>query len=114
MSAPRWRLLNETNAVAAFPGVTRRTLVSGDHLTLVRIELEQGATVPQHVHPHEQAGTVISGRIRLSMPRGSGPRDLGPGASYLIPGDLPHEVTALTDAVVAEVFSPVRREFASD
>ena len=90
----------------------RRTLVSGDHLTLVEIRIAPGAEVPEHVHPHEQAGHVASGRVHFRI--GDLDRELGPGDSYLIPGDLPHHVRALDAATLIEVFSPVREEFAND
>ena len=40
--------------------------------------------------------------------------ELGPGSSYLIPGDVPHHVVALEGATLIEVFSPVREDFADD
>ncbi len=115
--APRTRRYDELKAVDAFPGVVRRTLVSGDHLTLVEIRLAPGSEVPEHVHPHEQAGHVASGRVRfrIGTPQDGGiERDLGPGDSYLIPGDTPHHVRAIDAATLIEVFSPVRDDFAAD
>ena len=112
MSEPRTRSYDELNPVDQFPGVVRRTLVSGDNLTLVEIRIAPGAEVPEHTHPHEQAGHVASGRVRFRI--GAAEHELGPGDSYLIPGDLPHHVRALDAATLIEVFSPVREEFAND
>jgi len=112
MAQPRTREYADTNPIEMFPGVVRRTLVSGDRLTLVQITLSPGAEVPFHVHPHEQAGTVADGRIHLEVDGATA--ELGPGASYLIPGDAPHFVRALDAATLIEVFSPVREEFAHD
>ena len=112
MSEPRTRSYDELNPVEQFPGVVRRTLVSGDNLTLVEIRIVPGAEVPEHTHPHEQAGHVASGRVRFRI--GGQESELGPGDSYLIPGDLPHHVVALDAATLIEVFSPVREEFAND
>ncbi len=115
MSEPLVRPAEAIRAVDAFPGVVRRTLASGDRLTLVQIDIEAGAVVPEHVHPHEQAGTVIPGRILLRVgPPGSPEREVAQGGGYLIPGDLPHEVRALEPARLIEVFAPVREEFAHD
>ena len=102
----------DTKAVEQFPGVIRRTLASGARLTLVEIRLAPGAEVPEHTHPHEQAGHVVSGRVHFRI--GDQEHDLGPGDSYLIPGDLPHYVRAEDAATLIEVFSPVREEFADD
>ena len=112
MSEPRTRTYNDLNPVEQFPGVVRRTLVSGDNLTLVEIRIAPGAEVPEHTHPHEQAGHVASGRVRFRI--GGQESELGPGDSYLIPGELPHHVVALDAATLIEVFSPVREEFAND
>lgn len=112
MSEIRIRSYDDLKPVAQFPGVTRRTLASGDRLSFVEIRIEPGAEVPEHTHPHEQAGHVAAGRVRFRI--GAVESDLGPGASYLIPGDVPHHVVALEDATLIEVFSPVREDFADD
>jgi quercetin dioxygenase-like cupin family protein len=112
MSDVRTRNYNELNPVDQFPGVVRRTLVSGDNLTLVEIRIAPGAEVPEHTHPHEQAGHVAAGRVHFRI--GDLERELGPGDSYLIPGDVPHFVQALDSVTLIEVFSPVREEFAHD
>ena len=111
MAEPRIRAIADSNAVDAYPGVTRRTLASGDRLTLMRIEVAGGATVPEHKHMHEQAGTVVSGRISIRL--GDVTTVCGAGDAYLIPGDLPHEVVAIEDSVLVEAFSPVREEYAN-
>jgi len=38
-------------------------------------------------------------------------QDLSAGHSYLVPGGLSHEVTALEDSVCIDIFSPVREEY---
>mgnify|MGYP003336017473 CR=1 FL=1 len=112
MADPTIRLAGNIKAVDAFPGVVRRTLASGDRLTMVRIDIQVGHVVPKHVHPHEQAGTVIAGRIRIEI---DGQQSIcDEGDVYLIPGDLEHEVTALEPTTLIEVFSPVREDFVPD
>lgn len=98
--------------VDAFPGVTRRTLGSGDHLTLVEIGITEGHEVPEHVHPHEQAGSVREGRVRFTI--GGVVSDLEAGDAYLIPGGVVHHVVALAPAILIEAFSPPREDFLGD
>lgn len=112
MAEIRVRPFGDTNAIEMLPGVVRRTLVSGDGHTLVRFELAEGGTVPEHTHPHEQAGTVVQGRVRFRI--GDREAEVVPGDSYLIPGDVPHSAVALEPSVLVEVFAPVREEYAYD
>ena len=95
--------------IEAFPGVTRRNLAWGERLTLVEIRIEAGSAVAEHAHPHEQAGTIAAGRIRIRL--GTQTEELGVGDSYLIPGGLPHQVQALEATTLIEVFSPSREDF---
>lgn len=92
-----------------FPGVVRRTLNSGERTTLVEVALDEGATVPEHTHPHEQIGYVASGRVRFVIDGEE--RELSAGDGYLIPSGRPHLVTALEPSVCIDIFSPVREEY---
>ena len=64
---------------------------------------------PTTAHPHEQTGYLVSGRILFEMPGAT--RELGPGDSWLVPGDVDHKVTALEDSVAIDIFSPVREDY---
>jgi quercetin dioxygenase-like cupin family protein len=99
----------EAKLVEMFPGVTRRTLNSGDRTTLVEIAIAKGASVPLHTHPHEQIGYVARGRLRFQI--GDDVRDLAMGDSYCVPGEVSHGVEALEDAIAVDIFSPVRDEY---
>ena len=103
------RANSEAKTVQMFPGVVRRTLNSGDRTTLAEITIDQGGVVPSHTHPHEQIGYVSRGRVMFVI--GDQRRELREGDSYLIPSNVPHEVTALEPAVCIDTFSPVREEF---
>jgi quercetin dioxygenase-like cupin family protein len=99
----------EAKPVEMLPGVTRRTLNAGERMTLHEIRLSPGSEVPSHTHPHEQTGYVARGRVRFTV--GGEERELGPGDGYHIPGEVPHAVTALEEAVCVDVFSPPRTEY---
>lgn len=88
----------------------RARRVQGERITLAIVELEPGAVAPEHRHPHEQLGLVISGRITFRV--GQNERVLGPGGTWRILSDVPHEATAGPDgAVVIDVFSPLRDDW---
>ncbi len=97
------------NPVEMFPGVVRRTLTYGDRLMLIEVTLEGGAVVPMHTHPHEQSGYLISGRFLFEL--GDEKRQLGPGDCWLVPSNVPHQVTALAPCLLVDVFSPPRQEY---
>jgi quercetin dioxygenase-like cupin family protein len=86
-----------------------RQMLNGAAMTLARITLARGAVVPRHSHPNEQIATVLSGRLRFRL--GDVEHVVDAGASVLIAGDVPHQVEALEDSVVLDVFSPPREDW---
>jgi quercetin dioxygenase-like cupin family protein len=97
--------------IEIFPGVRIRTPY-GKNLMLSYVEIEEGAVVSFHHHPHEQGGVVLSGRLELTI--GGETRTLGAGEMYIIPPDTPHRAAAAGGrTVVMDVFSPVREDYAA-
>jgi len=91
-------------------GVAARS-VDGERLTFAVVELDPGSVVPEHRHEQEQLGMVLQGLMSFRV--GEEKRDLGPGGTWRIPSNVPHEVTAGPDgAVVIDVFAPVRDDWA--
>ncbi len=100
---------DSANPVEMFPGVVRRTLTYGERLMLVEVTIDEGAVVPMHTHPHEQTGYLISGRFLFEL--GDEERELGPGDYWLVPSNVPHQVTALEPSLCVDIFSPPREEY---
>jgi len=100
---------SQATPVEMFPGVVRRTLASGDRMTLCEVTLEKGAVVPRHSHEHEQVGYLARGRLRFQIDGEE--REVNAGDGYLLPSNVPHEVTALEDSLVIDIFSPPRKEY---
>jgi quercetin dioxygenase-like cupin family protein len=91
------------------PGIRIRTFW-GDQMLLSIADLDANAMLPTHSHPHEQAGTVISGELELTI--GGETRLLKPGEPFVIPGGVEHSGrTGDAPARVLDVFSPVRQEY---
>lgn len=92
-----------------FPGVTITTN-AGEQLMLSVVRFEPDASVPVHAHPHEQAGLLVSGRLKFTI--GDETRVLEPGDQWLIPGGVPHTVVAVDGPAVAlDVFNPIREDY---
>lgn len=84
--------------------------IHGDRITLGVIELDADGVVPEHSHPHEQLGMCLSGSLVFRV--GDESRELGPGETWTIPGNVPHEVHAGPHgAVVIDVFAPTRDDW---
>jgi unsaturated pyranuronate lyase len=92
-------------------GIAARAVV-GEQMTLAVVELDPGAVAREHSHANEQLGIVLSGAMTFRI--GDETRELGPGAMYTIPSNVPHEATAGPDgAVVIDVFAPARADWAA-
>ena len=92
-----------------FPGVVIHTAWLEKVMTSI-VDLEPGAVVEEHSHPHEQMGVILAGRAEFTV--GGQTRILGPGDLYRIPGETKHKVVALDEPVRAfDVFAPVRDDY---
>jgi unsaturated pyranuronate lyase len=88
----------------------RARRVQGERITLAVVELAPDAVVPGHQHEAEQLGMVIEGTVAFTL--GDESRTLGPGGTWRIPSNVPHQVTAGPEgATVIDVFSPPRSDW---
>lgn len=86
-----------------------RQMIHTETMTLARVTLRQGALVPMHEHENEQIANVLEGRLRFVV--GDEEREVAAGETVPLPANVPHEVEALEDSVVLDVFSPVRADW---
>ena len=85
-------------------------VIHGDRITLGIIELDPGSHVPEHQHENEQLGMCLAGSMSFRV--GDEERELRPGQTWTIPGNVPHEVHVGPDgAVVIDVFVPPRDDW---
>jgi len=90
-------------------GVRLKTLVHGEKTHLCEFKINKGSMVPEHSHPHEQTGYLISGRVKFILEDEE--FEAGPGDSWCLPGDIVHAAETLEDSVMVEIFSPVREDY---
>lgn len=100
---------SDAKAVQMLPGLVRRTLVSGEALMICRFDLERGVSIPEHSHPHDQAGYVVSGMIQVTV--GDKSQVLNPGDTYSAPPGVAHSAIALEPSVVVDTFCPPRQDY---
>lgn len=93
-----------------FPGVAIAT-VWGDEIMLSFVHFERAdALVPEHSHPHEQAGMGLEGEFELTIDGET--RVIRKGDSYCIPGGVPHSARSVNGPARAlDIFHPVREEY---
>lgn len=102
--------LAEEETTEAVDGVHLALLAGGERTNVQGFEIEPGATVPEHSHEHEQAGLVYEGELTFVV---DGEEiAVGPGDSYVIPGEEPHSAENRGDEPVRgiDVFSPPRTD----
>ena len=87
----------------------KRRIIVGTKEMLVRWELNKGALVARHSHPHEQIVVMMHGKLRLIV--GDAETIMGRDDIAVIPPNVPHEAQALEDTVVMDIFSPPREDF---
>ena len=103
--------LRELAPQKIWDGVVGRS-VHGAEATLAAIELAAGADVPEHAHANEQTGVLMHGSLTFRI--GEETKELRPGAMWVIPANVPHQVKAGPDgASLFELFSPPRTDWAA-
>ncbi len=85
-------------------------VIVGANASLAVVELQPNAVVPEHRHEHEQLGLCIRGSITFTIDGER--RELGPGGTWRISSNLPHDAVAGPEgASVVDIFSPVRADW---
>jgi len=91
------------------PGVSLRAMW-GEKVMMSMVEISPNSVVPNHSHPHEQAGIVVQGEVDMTI--GDETKRLRPGDAYVIPGGVEHNLVANEGwSLVWDIFSPPREEY---
>jgi quercetin dioxygenase-like cupin family protein len=84
----------------------------GDSIMVTLTEMAPGSLIPEHYHPHEQVGIVLSGSVQVTLEDTT--RVLEAGQMYFASGNERHQIIAMeSGAVVRDIFSPLREEFSA-
>lgn len=90
-------------------GLRRQVMSYSPGMMLVRHRMEKGWVGAKHSHPHEQMVYVVSGHLVFEHPGGT--FEVKTGESFLVPGDVPHQASAVEDSEVLDVFTPSRKDY---
>jgi quercetin dioxygenase-like cupin family protein len=86
--------------------IRRKRLAPGERMMSMLVEFKSGGFGPEHSHPHEQLGYVISGKIEMKIAGVS--RTICAGEQVYIAGNIAHSVMALENTLLLETFTPLR------
>ena len=100
--------LSDLTAREMVPGFHGK-FVHTDGVTVAFWDIDAGATLPSHAHPHEQVTSVIDGQLEMTV--GAVTRVLMAGMVVAIPGQVTHSARALTACRLVDVFHPVREDY---
>lgn len=100
--------LDEIEERELVPGFHVR-FVHSDSMTMAYWNIDAGAELPDHSHPHEQVVNILEGDFVLTVD--GKPQTIRPGIVVVIPPDVPHSGKAITDCRIIDVFHPVREDY---
>ncbi len=100
--------LNDLQTKEIAPGFHAR-FVHGASMTVAHVQIDAGATLPEHSHVHEQIVNLIEGTFELTVD--GVPHILEPGMVVPLAPNVPHSGRAITDCLIMDVFHPVREDF---
>jgi quercetin dioxygenase-like cupin family protein len=96
-------------AAQAMPGILRRQ-VHLDGVMITFFDLDSGAIIPEHHHPHQQITYVVSGTMEFDL--AGEKRVLHGGDGVLIPPDVPHSAVVVGGPCKAlDAWHPIREDY---
>jgi quercetin dioxygenase-like cupin family protein len=109
--SPELMLFPSASAVFFAPEakLERSILAHNSKLMLVLHRMEHDWVGARHSHPHDQAGYVISGKLRFTC--GDETFVASSGDSFVVRGGVEHQAWALEASVVLDVFTPTREDY---
>jgi quercetin dioxygenase-like cupin family protein len=102
---------NDTVMTVPEPGLRRQVMSWSEEMMLVRHKMQKGWVGTRHSHPHEQMVYVVSGHLAFEHPDGT--FEFRTGESFIVPGNVEHQASALEDSEVLDIFTPYREDYAS-
>jgi unsaturated pyranuronate lyase len=87
-----------------------RQFITASRMTIAKLEMKRGCSVPSHSHENEQVTMVLSGALKFDV---AGKEIVvRAGETLELPPHVPHGVLdVLEDSQVVDVFSPIRQDW---
>lgn len=84
-------------------------LVHTEANTINFIDVKAGSSIQRHRHINQQCSFAIEGKFELVV--NDMPQILEPGLFAIIPSNVWHSGTAITDCKLIDIFSPPREDY---
>lgn len=83
--------------------------VHSENVTIAYWDIEEGHSLPEHAHPHEQVLNLLEGRFEVTLEGESAV--LEAGSVVVIPSNAVHSGRSLAPCRIIDVFYPVREDY---
>jgi quercetin dioxygenase-like cupin family protein len=100
-----WSKIPPRTVIPGFHG----RFAHSEHMTFALWDIEAGARLPAHHHPHEQVIHVLSGAFEATVDGIT--QVLTAGMVGIVGSNLVHSGRALTTCRILDAFSPVREDY---
>jgi quercetin dioxygenase-like cupin family protein len=100
-----WKNIEEKTIVPGF----RARFIDSANMTFALWDIDAGASLPEHAHPHEQVVHLLEGELSLTVAGIN--KVMKTGSVAVIPSNARHFGKAVTVCRVLEVFYPLREDF---
>ena len=100
---------SDKNYTEILDGIHIKTLTYGEETLMTKFKLLKDAVLPDHNHPYEQTGYLISGKIILYIDGEK--NEMNQGDSWCISKNMFHKAKIIEDSIILEVFSPPRSDY---
>ena len=108
MDTSIFHFFNDIKTKEVAPGFFSK-LIHTDTNTINFIDVKKGSSIPRHQHINEQCSFAIEGKFELTV--NDIPQVLEPGLFAIIPPNVWHSGTAITDCKLIDIFSPAREDY---
>jgi quercetin dioxygenase-like cupin family protein len=102
--------LSESLLFSPEQGMHRQVLAWNERMMLVRHLMQPCWRGARHRHSQEQLVYIIRGHLRFVS--GDWAFEAFTGDSFIVPGGVEHEASALEESEVLDVFTPYREDYA--
>ena len=102
------QLMKDIPAKQLMEGITGH-YAHGKNMSFGFVEIKAGTIMPKHQHVHEQITYIIEGQLDMNIDGVD--YSLTPGCYHVIPSNVLHGATAITDCKLIDAFSPAREDY---